>query len=81
VIDKTSTTGALSASERGTIDTKFAPVQHVEREAAVWVVDHQRLERVPVMTGISDGMWTAIVSGDVHDGEEVVSLVTVPAHK
>lgn len=39
----------------------------------VWVVRSGRPERVPVTTSVSDGTMTAIVDGDVSEGDEVLT--------
>jgi multidrug efflux pump subunit AcrA (membrane-fusion protein) len=77
-MDTASTLGALTASEVGTIDTKFEPIQHIERQGTVWVLNQGQLRRVVVTTGLNDGMFTEIVAGDVHDGDQVVGNVVVP---
>ncbi len=46
---------------------------------AVWVLDHGKITRVPVEAGISDGAQTAVVSGALTPGADVVTGTTTPA--
>lgn len=39
----------------------------------VWVIDGVAARRVPVQTGLSDGLVTAIIGGDVHEGDRVAT--------
>jgi len=43
-----------------------------ERGSGVWVVEGGKPKRIKVVTGISDGIFTELVSGDVIDGQEVI---------
>ncbi|MEQ1757213.1 MAG: efflux RND transporter periplasmic adaptor subunit [Vicinamibacterales bacterium] len=43
------------------------------RQDVVWVVRSGRPERVPVTIGVSDGTMTALVDGDVSEGDEVLT--------
>jgi HlyD family secretion protein len=61
-----------------TIDTEFTPPPPTKLAGQVWVLDHDQLRRVPVELGVSDGTWTQIVSGDLHEGEEVLTAITLP---
>jgi HlyD family secretion protein len=38
----------------------------------VWVLAGGKPKRVPVATGVSDGSFTEIVSGDLKEGQEVL---------
>ena len=42
------------------------------------MLNQGQLRRVVVTTGLNDGMFTEIVAGDVHDGDQVVGNVVVP---
>lgn len=42
------------------------------RTYGVWILRNGKPERVPVVTGISDGMFSEIVSGDLREGQEVI---------
>jgi HlyD family secretion protein len=45
---------------------------------AVWILDQGALKRVPVQIGISDGTQTAILSGDLAPGADVVTGIASP---
>jgi HlyD family secretion protein len=47
-----------------------------DRHAAVWVSEKGRLERVPVQVTITDGTVTAMASGALPEGAQVVTAVT-----
>jgi HlyD family secretion protein len=48
----------------------------------VWISDRGQLRRIPVSTGISDGSYTELVSGDLREGQEIIveSLVKTKAN-
>jgi HlyD family secretion protein len=48
----------------------------------VWISDKGQLRRIPVSTGISDGSYTELVSGDLREGQEIIveSLVKTKAN-
>jgi HlyD family secretion protein len=46
--------------------------------ATVWVSEGEQLQPVTVTTGASDGTLTEVVSGDVKEGDTVVTMVTLP---
>jgi HlyD family secretion protein len=41
--------------------------------AGVWALREGRLRRVPVQTGTSDGAFTAVTGGELHEGDQVVT--------
>ncbi len=43
-----------------------------QKGAGVWVLRDNRPVRVPIKTGISDGTYTEVVSGDLKEGDEVI---------
>ncbi|MBZ0155515.1 MAG: efflux RND transporter periplasmic adaptor subunit [Alphaproteobacteria bacterium] len=43
-----------------------------ERGKGVWVLENNKPKRVKVTTGISDGAYTELVSGDIGEGREVI---------
>ena len=45
-------------------------VQH--KGPGVWIIENKKTLRITVTTGISDGNYTELVSGDVKEGQEVV---------
>jgi HlyD family secretion protein len=38
----------------------------------VWILENEKPKRVPVTTGISDGSFSEVVSGDLREGQEVI---------
>jgi HlyD family secretion protein len=47
----------------------------------VWVLEGNRLKAVAVTTGLDDGTYAEITSGDLHAGDEVVTDVAKPANR
>jgi HlyD family secretion protein len=43
-----------------------------KRGAGVWIVENKKPKRLPVKTGISDGIYTEVVSGEVKEGDQVI---------
>jgi HlyD family secretion protein len=52
-----------------------APSEEGGQAGAVWVVRDGRLQRVPVEVGTADAVYTAILSGDLNEGDEVVTSI------
>jgi HlyD family secretion protein len=52
------------------------PLADGQRRATLWRYDGARLASLDVVTGVSDGMTTELVSGPVTEGEPVVTAVT-----
>lgn len=46
--------------------------QQKEKGLGVWVLQDGKDKRVPVKTGISDGNYTELVSGDISEGQELI---------
>jgi len=68
-------TGGTAAAT--TIDALFAPLPRTESAGRAWLyVDHQ-LRPVRLRLGISDGQSTELVDGDLAEGTELVTNVTV----
>lgn len=44
----------------------------VGKGPGVWVIGEGTPKRIPVVTGISDGAYTELVSGTVHEGQELI---------
>ncbi len=44
----------------------------VQKSPGVWVLEAGKAKRLPVATGISDGTYTEIISGDIKEGQEVI---------
>jgi len=56
---------------------RFRPAEEVkttaqQRGSAVWILEQEKPKRVPVSTGISDGAYTEIVSGEIKEGQELI---------
>jgi HlyD family secretion protein len=47
-----------------------APAQ--QKGSAVWILEQGNPKRVPITTGISDGSYTELVSGDIKEGQEMI---------
>jgi HlyD family secretion protein len=43
-----------------------------EKGPGVWVLENGKAKRVPVKTGISDGSYTELVSGNISQGQELI---------
>lgn len=74
-----SQTGSPIQSDRK-IDEFFAPIEVQPQPGTVWVWDEnaRTLTDVRVMTGISDGQFSQLVSGDLTEGQEVVTNIILP---
>jgi HlyD family secretion protein len=48
-------------------------IESGDRRQSVWVLGDKGLHRVPVQTGINDGVTTAITGGDLREGANVVT--------
>ena len=57
-----------SSSQAGKGVTQSAP-----RQYAIWILENDKPKRVMVTTGISDGSFTEITSGDVAEGQAVIT--------
>ena len=57
-----------SSSQAGRGVTQSAP-----RQYAIWILENDKPKRVMVTTGISDGSFTEITSGDVAEGQAVIT--------
>lgn len=64
--DKASTEPVLPAEEKAAASRK-------RNRRYVWVLDGELLRAVSIETGISDGQYTAVVSGDLAAGQKVVT--------
>jgi HlyD family secretion protein len=47
-----------------------------QKGPALWVLENKKPKRIKVATGISDGNYTEILSGDVKEGQEVIVEAT-----
>jgi HlyD family secretion protein len=63
----------FSPSEKG--------VQAPEKKGpGIWILEKEQPMRIPVSTGISDGSYTEIVSGEIREGQEVIIESLVKAN-
>jgi len=63
----------FSLSEKG--------VQTPEKKGpGIWILEKEQPMRIPVSTGISDGSYTELVSGEVREGQEVIIESLVKAN-
>jgi HlyD family secretion protein len=62
------------------IDDLFAPFVLQPQPGMVWVWNEEErtLTPVPVTTGISDGQFSQLLSGDLTEGQEVVTNIILP---
>ncbi len=56
---------------------RFAPLDARKENAgqkgkAVWIIENNKPKRLPVTTGISDGSFTEMLTGDVRQGQELI---------
>jgi HlyD family secretion protein len=63
----------FSLSEKG--------VQTPEKKGpGIWILEKEQPMRIPVSTGISDGNYTELVSGEIREGQEVIIESLVKAN-
>ncbi|MBI3604681.1 MAG: efflux RND transporter periplasmic adaptor subunit [Nitrospirae bacterium] len=43
-----------------------------ENTTGVWILENEKPKRIQIVTGISDGNFTEVVSGNIKEGEEVI---------
>lgn len=43
-----------------------------QRGAGVWIVENGKPKRISVSTGVSDGSYTELISGEIKEGQEVI---------
>ena len=69
--------GPTHASGATTIDALFGPLPQVETRGRAWLYIDKKLKPINLRLGVSDGTFTEILSGEVQQGQEVVtSMVT-----
>jgi HlyD family secretion protein len=83
----------MTATQRGTeagittIDLLYGAPRRAENRGQVWTASQDpttkkwELKSIPLRTGITDGQWTEVVSGDVQPGQEIVTGVILPSKK
>jgi HlyD family secretion protein len=65
-----------SSSRIGKGTTQSAP-----RQYAIWMLENDKLKRVMVTVGISDGSFTEVTSGDVAEGQAVITELSTNGAK
>jgi HlyD family secretion protein len=80
VVDPTVLRAREPEGEAQTIDQLFAPLPVADSRATVWIWDETEKQFVSktIRVGVSDGNMTALLSGDVHAGDELVTGVILP---
>ena len=68
--------GKAATGGAQTIDALFAPLPSVESRGRAWVFMGHQLKPVNLRLGISDGTNTELLSGELQQGQEVVTGVT-----
>jgi hypothetical protein len=73
--------GAIAASKPGaqTIDQLFGALPPTITRGRAWVYMGGQLKSVQLRLGISDGTWTELLSGEIKEGQELVSNIVTPA--
>jgi HlyD family secretion protein len=52
-----------------------------QKGSAVWILENERLKRLPVTVGIGDGNFTEITKGELKEGQDVITEETVAKTK
>ncbi len=60
-----------------TIDALFAPLPRTESFGRLWTYIANQLQPVRLRLGITDGQYTELIEGDLKEGTEVVTNVTI----
>jgi HlyD family secretion protein len=69
--------GATHATGATTIDALFGPLPQVESRGRAWLFLDKKLKPINLHLGVSDGTFTEVLSGELQQGQEVVtSMVT-----
>jgi HlyD family secretion protein len=63
-----------------TIDEMFAPMESRTTRGQVWTWDETKkeLKSIPVVTGLTDGQFSQLISGEVKVGDQIVTNITIP---
>lgn len=61
-----------NASLRFRPSEKSAVTEQKVKGSGVWVLENKQPKRIAVNTGISDGIYTELVSGEVREGQELI---------
>ena len=69
--------GPTHKSGATTIDALFGPLPEIESRGRAWLYMDKKLKPINLRLGISDGTFTEVLSGELQQGQEVVtSMVT-----
>jgi HlyD family secretion protein len=69
--------GPTHATGATTIDALFGPLPQVESRGRAWLFMDKKLKPINLRLGVTDGTFTEILSGEIEQGQEVVtSMVT-----
>jgi len=60
-----------------TIDALFAPLPRTESVGRAWTYVNAQLQPLRLRLGITDGQFTELIAGDLQEGQEVVTNVTI----
>lgn len=70
------TPGPTHQSGATTIDALFGPLPVVESRGRAWIYVENKLQPVALRLGVTDGSFTEIISGDITEGQDVVTGMT-----
>jgi len=71
----------VASSGATTIDALFGALPKTETAGQVWIYKDNKLSRVGVRLGVSDGQQSALLEGDLKEDEEVVTNVVTAAQR
>jgi hypothetical protein len=60
-----------------TIDALFGPLPRVETTGRVWLFADKQLKPVRLRLGVSDGQVTELIEGNLQEGTEVITNITI----
>ena len=71
--------GTIAASNATTIDALFGPLppRVSTGRVFVWLPDKKQMKLVRVRLGVSDGQYTELIDGDLKEGLDLVTAVTI----
>lgn len=46
--------------------------EKMEKGSGIWIFENKQLKRIAITTGISDGAYTELLSGEIREGEELI---------
>jgi hypothetical protein len=80
VVDPTALRDIVVDVEADSIDELFAPLPKADSRATVWTWDDRAREfkSIPVRVGVSDGLVSELLEGDIEVGDELVTNVMIP---